>query len=201
MINHLTRFSASCVIKSKSKKIIVKKIFQIWISISGSPKKFLVDNRGEFNNHEFISLCENVNIHICTMAAEPPWSNGLVERHNAILEYTVAKTIDDVKCDLELALSLATAAKNSLKNINEFSPNQMVFGKNPNFPVSLNSNLPAFGVTSSQVVADNLDAMHAARQAFIRNESSGKVMHALTHQIRTSRDDNIHHRRLGVNTS
>ena len=123
------------------------------------------------------------------MAAEPPWSNGLVERHNDILEYTVAKTIDDVKCDLELALSLATAAKNSLKNINEFSPNQMVFGKNPNFPVSLNSNLPALGVTSSQVVADNLDAIHAARQAFIKNESSGKVMHSLTHQIRTSRDD------------
>ena len=57
------------------------------------------------------------------MAAEAPWSNGLVERHNAILGYTIAKTIGYVKCDLELALSWATAAKNSLKNINGFSPN------------------------------------------------------------------------------
>ena len=111
---------------------------------------------GEFNNHKFISLCENINIH-CTMAAEAPWSNDLVERHNAILGYTIATTIDNVKCDLELALTWATAAKNSFKNINGFTPNQMVFGKNPNFPVSLNSNLPALeGVTSSQVVADNL---------------------------------------------
>ena len=70
MIDHLTRFSASCVIKSKGKEVIVKKIFQIWISIFGSPKKFLVYN-GEFNNHEFIYflICENVNIHLCTTAA------------------------------------------------------------------------------------------------------------------------------------
>ena len=75
-------------------------------------------------------------------------------------------------------------------NINGFSPNQMVLGENPIFPISLNSNLPALeGVTSSQVVAENLNAMHAARQAFIQNESSEKVKHALTHQIKTLGDD------------
>ena len=102
MIDHLTRFSTSCVIKIKHKEILVKKIFQIPISIFG----FLVDNKGEFNNQEFISLCKNVNIHICTTAAEAPWSNGLVGRH---------KTIVDVKCVLELALEYVTAANNSLK--------------------------------------------------------------------------------------
>ena len=111
MIHHLTRFSAPCVIKSKCKEVIVKKIFQIRTSLFGSPKKFLVDNGGEFHNHKFISLWENVNICICTMAAEAPWSNGLVKRHNAILGYTIAKTIDNVKCDLELALAWAPAAK------------------------------------------------------------------------------------------
>ena len=120
MINHLTRFSASCVIKSKHNEVIIKKIFQIWIPIFGSSKKFLVDNRGEFNNHEFISLCENIKIHIYTAAAEAPWNNELVERHNVILGYAVAKTIGNVKCDLELAIAWATAAKNSLKNINGY---------------------------------------------------------------------------------
>ena len=67
----------------------------------------------------------------------------------------MAITIDDAKYDSELALPWATAAKKYLTNINGFSPNQMVFGKNQNFPVSLNSNLPALErVTSSQVVAD-----------------------------------------------
>ena len=49
--------------------------------------------------------------------------------------------------------------------------------------------MPALGVTSSQVITDDLNAMHAARQAFIQSESSEKVTHALTHQIRTSGDD------------
>mgnify|MGYP001795813812 CR=1 FL=1 len=66
----------------------------------------------------------------------------------------------------------------------------MVFGRNPNFPLSSNSNLPALeGATSSQVVANNLNAMHAARQAFIQNESNERLKRALKHQIRTSGDD------------
>ena len=36
----------------------------------GCTNKFLVDNSGEFDNDHFISLCENLNIHICTNAAE-----------------------------------------------------------------------------------------------------------------------------------
>ena len=104
-----------------------------------STKKFLVDNGGEFNNEDFHSLCENVNICILTTAAESPWSNGLIERHNAIVGYTVTKTIEDAGCDLELTLSWAVAAKNALKNVNGFSPNQLVLGGNPNFKTALNS--------------------------------------------------------------
>ena len=75
------------------------------MSIFGSPKKFLVDNGGEFNNEDFRSLCENVNILILTTAAESTWCNGLIERHNAIVAYTVTKTIEGAGCELELALS------------------------------------------------------------------------------------------------
>ena len=44
--------------------------------------------------------------------------------------------------------------------------------------------MPALGVTSSQVAAGNLNAMHAARQAIIQNAFIGKVKHALTHKIK-----------------
>ena len=37
-----------------------------------------MDNGGEFDNDDFRSMCENLNIHICTTATESPWSNGLV---------------------------------------------------------------------------------------------------------------------------
>ena len=142
------------------------------MSIFGSPKKFLVDNDGEFNNEDFSSLCENVNIHILPNAAESPWSNGLIERHNAIVGYTVTKAMEDADCDLELTLSWAVAAKNSLKNANGFSPNQLVLRGNPNYPTVLNLKLPALEEKSfSEVVASNINAIHAARQAFIQSES------------------------------
>ena len=110
-----------CIIKSKHKELIEKKIFPIWISIFAFRKKFLLDNKSEFNNYKLITPCENVNIHICT--------NAFVEWYNDILGYTVAKTIDDVKYDFELALVWVAAAKHSFKNFNGFSPNQIVFGK------------------------------------------------------------------------
>ena len=67
----------------------------------------------------------------------------MTERHNAIIDYTVTKTMEDAGCGLELTLSWAMSAKNSLKNVNGFSPNQLVLGENPNFPTALNSKLPA----------------------------------------------------------
>ena len=139
IIDHLTRFSASCVIKAKRKEEIIKQVFRIWVSIFGSPKKFLKDNGGEFNNEDFRSLCANVNICIFTTAAESPWSNCLIEKHNAIVVYTVTETMEDTGCDLELVLSWAVAAKNSLENVNGFNPNQLVFGGNLNYPTALNS--------------------------------------------------------------
>ena len=189
LIDHATRYSVSCVIHSKKKEVIVRKLFEHWITTFGCAEKFLVDNGGEFCNDEFITFCENMNIRICTTAAESPWSNGLVERHNAVLGLTVSKTMEDIKCDLNLAVAWAISAKNSLKNVHGYSPNQLVFGKNPNYPSVCDNKIPALeGKTSSKVVAENLNAMHAARQGFIKSESSDKIRRALKHQTRTHSD-------------
>ncbi|XP_057309261.1 uncharacterized protein LOC130647426 [Hydractinia symbiolongicarpus] len=59
--------------------------------------------------------------------------------------------------------------------------------RNPNIPCILTNKPPAMeSKTASQVVAKNLNAMHAARRAYIENESSEKIRRALRHQIRPS---------------
>ena len=85
LVVHATCYSGSCVIYTKRKEEIVKSIFQIWISIFDSAKKFCVNNGRDFDKDEFRSLCENVSIRMCTNAAESPQSNGIVEKHNATL--------------------------------------------------------------------------------------------------------------------
>ena len=189
IIDHSSRFSVSCVIKSKRKEVIVTKIFQHWITTFGYPNRILVDNGGEFANDEFMTFCENLNIRICTTAAESPWSNGLIERHNAVLGSTVSKTIEESNCDLELAVAWAISAKNALKNVHGFSPNQLVFGKNPNYPCAENNQAPALeNKTSSQVVAANLNALHSARKRYVELESSEKIQRALRKNIRNYSD-------------
>ena len=121
----------------------MESIFKKWIAIFGSPKGFLVDNECEFNNSEFISFCENLNINIKMIATESPWSSGLVEHHNGVIGNTVRKTMSDKpNCSLETVIAWALAAKNWLKNVYGFSPNQLVFGKKPNLMLSLKNYRP-----------------------------------------------------------
>ena len=146
------------------------------MAIFGAPMRFLQDNGSEFNNYEFQDMSENLNVEIATTAAESPWSNGVVERHNAVIGNMVDKIIADIDCSLEIALAWAVNAKNSLHSVYGYSPNKLVFGRNPNPPSCLNDKPPALeGTTSSEVVAKNLNALHAACKAFTENETSEKT--------------------------
>ena len=135
-------------------------------------------------------MSELLNTEIITTGAESPWSNGITEIHNAIIGQMVDKVMNDVKCSIHIAVAWCVSAKNLLKNVYGFSPNQLVFGRNPNFPVSSESELPALeGKTTSKLLADHLNALHAAREAFVSCESSSKIRRALLRKTRTA---NVH---------
>ena len=190
LIDNATRYSQAVVVPSKKKECIAEKIFMHWICIFGTPKRMLFDNGGEFCNQLIEELAELFNTEILTTAGESPWSNGITERHNAIIGAMVEKVMCDVKCSIHVALAWSVAAKNALQNVYGFSPNQLVFGRNPNFPVATESELPALSSeTASKLLADHLNALYAAREAFVHTESSQKIKRALLKQTRTS---NVH---------
>ena len=87
---------------------------------------------GGFANDEFKTFCLNLNI--CTTAAKIPWSNDLVERHNVFLKLIVCKTIEEINCDLDVAVVWALSAKILLKMVMVSPhPNQLAFGKSKRF--------------------------------------------------------------------
>ena len=187
MIDHATRYSGGAIIHSKQKEVIIDKIFKHWISIFGTPKLFLSDNGGEFNNDIFREMGEQLNINVKTTSAESPWSNGIVEKHNGVIGNMMEKVLSDVGCSLEVALAWCLSAKNALLNAYGYSPNQLVFGYNPNFPSVIENKLPALeGVTSSKMIASHLNALHSARKRFIETEADEKLRRALRHKTRTS---------------
>ena len=173
IIDSATRYSSACLIDAKKKDVIVSRIFQNWICYFGAPKKMLTDNGGEFANDVLIEMNQKLGVETMVTAGESPFSNGIVERHNAILYETMLKTMEDTGCDSPMALAWAVSSKNSLQNNGGFSPNQLVFGFNLNLP-SVISDLPPTleRTTSSDTVRRNLEALHSARVNYVKAESS-----------------------------
>ena len=192
IVDVATRFCMSCVIRDKKPSTVIKSFLKCWISMFGPPHKILSDNGGEFNNSEMRQLGDTFNIRVLTTAAESPWSNGICERLNAVLSRSVEKIVADTQCDIDVALAWAVAARNALTNFTGYAPNQLVFGHNPIIPNVFSNELPALEeVSSSEMVRQNLDAMHAARQEFLRCESSEKIRRALRSNIRNTSSDNL----------
>ena len=192
MVDMATRYCNACVIGSKTASVIIDAVMRHWVALFGSPKKILTDNGGEFNNNEFRSMGENFNIEMICTAAESPWSNGVCERLNAVLKDNVLKIREEQKCSLETALAWAVAARNSLHNNHGFSPNQLVFSFNTNIPNIINDKPPALeNITSSQVVANNLEALRKSREEFIKADASERIRRALSRNIRNTDEEVI----------
>ena len=85
LVHQATRLSASVATKSKRKVVIIEKLFGIWIKVFGYTQKFLVGTGGKFDYEQFRDFYYNHDFRIKTTAAESLQSNGLVERHNAII--------------------------------------------------------------------------------------------------------------------
>ena len=84
-------------------------------------------------------------------------------------------------------LSWANMARNSLQMLNGYSSHQLIFLENPNLPNIMNNKLPALqGTTSSEVFAEHLNALHAARKTFIQTEADEKIRRALRNKVRAS---------------
>ena len=188
-VDHATRLSMSVRISSKEPRVILTALFKHFIGVWGTPQKFLSDNGGEFANSQFIEMCEKLNIRFILTAGQSPFSNGLVERHNLVLGDMLDKVLDDIDCGIDIGIAWCVNAKNSLQNIHGFSPYQLAVGKNPTFPVAIDNRPPALTQsTGNDIIRKNLEALHKARQAFIKSESSERISRALNHNIRTYND-------------
>ena len=188
MVDTMTRYCQAQWVRDKTPGSIIKALTEGWFSIFGAPSKILSDNGGEFQNEMMRIMTERWNIKMLTTPAESPWSNGLCEKTVGILKESMRKMRDDGELELGTTLRWVVSARNSLTNNGGFSPNQLVFGRNPAIPnlVGEGGSSPASREKGweEEVVRENLNAMHKAREVFIKNESCNKIRRALNHQVR-----------------
>ena len=188
IIDQFSRFSMAKIVYNKRGDEILDAFLMEWVRIFGPPQKLLTDNGREFSNSEFHAFAAMFNVKLITTAAESPWSNGTVERHNAILTETFLKVLDDLKCSPDQALAYSVFAKNSLVNSNGFSPFQIVFNRSANIPTVENSELPGLeSIVDSHVVARHINCLHKCRESYIKAETSERIKRAMRTNVRTDK--------------
>ena len=149
------------------------------------------DLGGEFVNKVLTDVADYLNVRRTTTAAHSPNMNGTNERNHATVDRIMNKMMDDdSNMTAEIALCWALNAKNSLENYLGFSPFQLVFGESPKLPSVFTAGPPGFEeVVMSKSVAEHINALHAAREAFIKCEADKVLKQALKSRIYTQGQD------------
>jgi len=121
-----------------------------WCLMFGIPRVIASDGGGEFCSSIFQGFCETFAIRHEVSAGEAHWANGQVDRHHDTLRRIVSKSKDHVtlegyRLNLEERIALALLAKNQTPGTNGWSPYNLVFGKSPNLPLSIEDGDPQMG--------------------------------------------------------
>ena len=114
-------------------------------------------------------------------AAEPAFSNGLVEQHNFIIIKMMDKTLEEPQFSLDLALSSCLNAKNPLTWV-------FTFPTSPWAKPKATINIYWNNTWTNKILTDNLAALHTAREASVSCEHSEKIWCPLSNNTRTSPD-------------
>ena len=108
------------------------------------------------------------------------------ERIHAVVNTMMEKMLlTDPDLKPEVALSWSINAKNTLSNHQGFSPAQIVFGQNPRLPTVLAAGPPGLEdeLSMPKFVAQHINAMHLARENFIKCESDRVLKAALKQRV------------------
>ena len=185
-IDTFTRYQVATIVKSKEASEIVKAFTLKWLPTYGKVDRIITDNGGEFSNEEMREVASNLNIELLTTGAYSPWQNGIVERNHYSTDLIIKSVMRDYpKMSLEVAIAWAVTAVNSMTNVRGFSPYQLVFGKQIKLPNILEDPPPAWEEPErSKTLLDTLQAIHAARESYIKAERCDRIKRALRAKIR-----------------
>ena len=194
LVDMWSRFSMSSFLERKLPSEVLDKIMLHWCSVFGFMKGIMHDNGGEFNAEEVREVASVLDIIDMSTGAQSPFQNGLCEKIHHVTDRMLVKLIEDnPDTPREVLLAWANNARNCLQMNKGFSPHQLVIGQNPNLPNIITAAPPALdGMTSSEVLARHLNALHSARKAFIQSEADEKIRRALRSKMRSNEEQYSH---------
>ena len=192
-VDTYSRLTRGSIIKNKEPSTVIKAILETWVLGKGvgpgMPRKFLVDNGGEFNNPKLIDLAEKygVNIHAVT-PAHSPHGNSICEKNHHVVDMMMEKIQEgDPSLSDQDALNFALHAKNMETNNKGFSAYQIVYGSNPRIPGILTSTPASLeNEFVSKDVKHHIRNLLSAREAFRKADNDERLKRILKGKIHPS---------------
>ena len=185
LVDMFSRFMVAGFIENKLPSTVGAFMLEKWVSVFGRMNTIHSDRGGEFLNAELADVGDYLGVLSTQTAAYSPNQNGMNERNHAICDRMMDKMrTHDSDMSAKLALLWAVLAKNSLQNVSGFSPFQIVFGEAPSLPLVYAAGPPGLEeVSMSKAMADHINAMHLARQAYVECESDRILKTALKQRV------------------
>jgi len=102
----------------------------------GLPREVITDGGPQFIGHKFTATLKNYNIMHKITTSYHPEANGEGEITNKVVKAILTKTVASHKCDWATQLPEALwEYRMTWRNTTGYSPYQLVFGKEPIFPI------------------------------------------------------------------
>ena len=140
-------------------------------------RRFTVTTMENLHVKYFSELNEKFGISSRTTPAEATiWKLNYIKKASKVLyESMMTNSV----------LAWIVSARGCLQNVYGFSPNQLAISQNIELPTVIDDELPAMeSHTSSDLIRENLNALHSACENFVKAESSEKIRHTLLKNVR-----------------
>ena len=151
----------------------------------------VTDAATEFESEEFQAMLQRNGIESTVTNPDSHWQLGKTERHGSFIQsmlqkIDVEKPIQNYQ-DLQMALAQCTSAKNCLSQKGGYTPQMLVFGKNPRIPGSIvgDESLPAHSLAEDEEsfhgkrFREQLELRTKAREAFHKADNDSSLRRAM----------------------
>eukprot|EP00971_Amphidinium_carterae_P229973 4564278-Amphidinium_carterae.2 len=140
IVDTATSYHVAKRIVSRDAKLTLRAFASAWMNPFGVPLEVMADADGAFKG-AFSDALTSIGTHLRHVPADAHHQLGKVERHNYVLKLMLRKMVDQLvvadEHQFDLALLMATHAKNDMVRKAGRPPSMAVFGRCPRLPSQL----------------------------------------------------------------
>ena len=196
MLDRATSFHLITRINDHSPYTLSRTFNDSWCRWAGAPSRISVDMEGGFRTKEFWTQVADGCCPVVPIAGTAHWQAGKVERHGQTIKRMLEGVIRHGNVhgieNMEMAGHEVAQAKNELCREHGWSPNNLVFGREPRAFGEVHSNgnpysfHPDAGMGGSDV-AKRIKYRYHARLSYIKHQAKHMLLRTLEHRTRNTR--------------